>query len=1077
MNWIERIVRWRHGTFVLFSLIALFGIISLFNLPLELQPGGDKPEISINTSYIGAGPSEVEDLITRPIEEVMEQVEGVQEITSTSRPGSSGINLEFKWGTDPDEKLLDVINKLQRVRNLPAEAGDPSVEVISTSSSPMIWLVMVPKEGRLADANQYRDLVEDFVEPELRRINGIGGFLVVGGQEREVEVNVDPQALADRNLSIGQVITTLRQNNRDIRGGPLTVGRREYRVRTVGRTNNVADLEKLALRRDPSGSVFLGDVAQVQMGRKVKQGVLMFNNQESVAIGVIRQVGANVPSVSEGVRSTLDQLQTQFDAQDEGVDFQIAYDESTYIDQSIALMRSNLLTGAILAVLVLLLFLGSPRSVAVIALTIPTAMVSVFLVMSILGRSLNIISLAGLGFAVGMVVDNAIVVLENVFSHLQRGKRPIHAAIDGTTEVGGAMLGSTLTTVAVFAPIVLVQGEAGQLFTDVAITLAAAVLFSLFTALTLVPMLCGLFLDRREVELLEQGAAAGRNPFERAVGRASTAFQAVQGRLERFLLHTARWSIGAGRTGRRLVVLSIPIALLVVGFLLLPPADYLPQGNRNLILWLAQTLPGTSVEEAIELSEGPRTLALEQPEVAGAFFVHSPRFKAMGIFLKPEYANGKGLEQVVGKLIPPSFGFPGYRFMFPIRISIFQDPGKEFEVRMAGPDLGELEQLEQKIKGQLQGIEGVTNVRSDYVAGAPQLEVMPNRTRLSELGLSASDAGAIVEAALGGSLASDFVEGTDELDITVKLKDAAVESPGDLRQLALYTPAGKQVQLADVASVVETTGPDVINHVNLERSITLTVSLAPNAPLGTLVEQAEADVIAPARAELAPGRRLELSGSADKLSETLAQLGQTFVFSLLIIYLLLVALYRSFLYPLVIMMTVPIGLTGAVLSIVLANLIPGVSVPLDMITGLGFVILIGVVVNNAILLVDRALQLQREEGMDYHHSLFEATRDRLRPIFMSASTSVLGMLPLAVIPGEGAELYQGLGIALTGGLAFSTLLTPTVVPALMGLLHDLNGRKLDADIRQGLAIAQARQAEAAADKGTMEALSQIENRR
>ena len=1043
MNWIERIVRWRHGTFVIFALIALFGTIALFNLPLELQPGGDKPEISIATPYIGAGPAEVEDLITRPIEEVMEEVEGVQEISSNSRPGLSSINLEFEWGTDPDERLLDVINKLQRVGNLPAEAGDPSVEVVSTSSQPMIWLVMVPKEGRIAEANRYRDLVDNILEPELRRVQGIGNFLVVGGQEREVEVNVDPQALADRNLNISQVVQVLRQNNRDIRGGPLVVGRREYRVRTVSRADEIDDLKQTVLRRDAGGTVFLGDVASVQMGRKVKDGVLLFNSQESVAIGIIRQVGANVPEVSKGVRATIERVQQQFDKLDAGVEFAVAYDESDYIDQSIALMRSNLLTGAVLAVLVLLLFLGSPRSVAVIALTIPTAMVSVFLVMTALGRSLNIISLAGLGFAVGMVVDNAIVVLENIFSHLQMGKRPVRAAIDGTTEVAGAMLGSTLTTVAVFAPIVLVQGEAGQLFTDVAITLAAAVLFSLVTALTLVPMLCGLFMNQREVELLEHGASAGRNGFERAVGRTSAAFQAIQGRLEALLLRTARWSIGAGRTGRRLLVLAIPIGLLAVSALLLPPADYLPQGNRNLVLWLAETLPGTSVEEAIELSEAPRAFAQSQPEVAGAFFVHSSRFKAMGIFLKPEYANGQGLEKLVGKLIPPSFGFPGYRFMFPIRISIFQDPGKEFEVRMTGPDLDKLETLEKQITGQLRGLSGVVNVRSDYVAGAPQLEVIPKRERLAELGLAPADAGAIVEAALGGSLASDFVDGTKELDVTVKLKDSGINTPNNLRQLAVYTPRGDQVQLEDVATVVETTGPDVINRVNLERAITLTVSLAPDAPLGALVDQAETEVLAPLRDQLEPGQRLALSGSADKLSETLSQLGTTFIFSLLIIYLLLVALYRSFLYPIVIMMTVPLGLTGAVLSIVIANLIPGLSVPLDMITGLGFVILIGVVVNNAILLVDRALQLQREEGMDYDKSLYEATRDRLRPIFMSASTSVLGMLPLALIPGEGAELYQGLGIALTGGLAFSTLLTPTVVPALMGLLHDIGGRRVE----------------------------------
>ena len=349
--------------------------------------------------------------------------------------------------------------------------------------------------------------------------------------------------------------------------------------------------------------------------------------------------------------------------------------------------------------------------------------------------------------------------------------------------------------------------------------------------------------------------------------------------------------------------------------------------------------------------------------------------------------------------------------------------------------------LGEEISAQLRELPGVVNVRSDYVAGAPQLEVLPNRARLAEVGLNASDAGAIVEAALGGRLASDFVEGGEELDVTVQLQDTSVKNPEDLRQLSLYSPNGRRMQLTDVADVVETTGPDRINRVNLERAITLKVSLAPKAPLGKLVEQAKKDVLASFQAELTPGMRLELSGSADKLAETLAQLSSTFVFALLIIYLLLIALYRSFLYPLVIMAVVPIGLTGAVLSIVLANLIPGVTVPLDMITGLGFIILVGIVVNNAILLVDRALQLQRQEGQEYYRSLYLATRDRLRPILMSASTSVLGMLPLAVIPGEGAELYQGLGIALTGGLTFSTILTPTIVPALMGLLHDLEHRK------------------------------------
>ncbi|PSM46605.1 acriflavin resistance protein, partial [Chroococcidiopsis sp. CCALA 051] len=528
--------------------------------------------------------------------------------------------------------------------------------------------------------------------------------------------------------------------------------------------------------------------------------------------------------------------------------------------------------------------------------------------------------------------------------------------------------------------------------------------------------------------------------IEQAVFRTSAVFRLFQRKLESFLASTVLWSLGAGRVGRRLILVSIPVILLFTSIFLLPPADYLPEGNRNLVFWVAEPLPGTSIPEAIRLSQPARDFLSQQPEVDRVMFVERPGRRGIAAILKPEFATTNGLANMVARMRQQSNNFPGYRFLIPTRLSIFQDPGKEFEIQIVGADLQQLSQLETQITEQLRAFPGVRNVRSDYVFGAGELQVIPNRERLAEVGLSEAEVGAMVEAALGGRIASDFIDGKEELDVSVELQDLFVETPEQLRQLPLYTSRGQQVQLADVAEVRETTGPDVINHVNLERSITLTTSLEATAPLGTLVNQAETQVLALLRANLPAGYRLDLSGSADRLAETLSQLSSAFILSVLIIYLLLVALYRSFLYPVVIMATVPMGMSGGLLSLAIANRIPGVIIPLDMITALGFIILSGVVVNNAILLVDRALQLQGE-GEDYDKSLYNATRDRLRAIFMSAGTSVLGMLPLAVVPGQGAELYQGLGIVLTGGLAFSTILTPTVVPAIMGLLRDLSGRK------------------------------------
>uniref|UniRef100_UPI00286AE778 efflux RND transporter permease subunit n=1 Tax=Chamaesiphon sp. OTE_20_metabat_361 TaxID=2964689 RepID=UPI00286AE778 len=942
--------------------------------------------------------------------------------------------------------------------------------VASGNNNPMIWLVLKPKPGFQTDSNRYRDLIDETIEPALRRVEGTSRFFIIGGQEREVEVLVDPKALADRNLSLTNVTSTLSTNNRDIRGGPLVIGKREYQVRTVNRAQAIKQLESFVLRRDDSGTVYLRDVATVEMGRKFQDSAFLFNDAPSAGIGIIRRVGANVPEVARGVKEVLANLEAQFDRQKLGVAFEILYDESTYIEQSVENVRGDLITGGVLAILVLLLFLGSLRTVVVVAISIPIAMIVTFIVSAVLGRSLNIISLAALGFAAGMVVDNAIVVIENIFTHMQQGKDRLQATIDGTQEVSGAIVAATLANVAVFAPLVLVTGEVSQLFIDMAITITAAAVLSMFACLTFLPMLASLVLDPAEAQQTFQVGDANpaeqpqvrRNWLEGSIVRTSTGFRRVQSKLESFLLATVGWALGPGRILRRLALLSIPIVLLVSSIFLLPSADYLPQGNLNFVFWLTENFPGTSVPEAVRLSAPARSYLKQQPEISSTFFANFAQFRGIGMSLKPDSATGGGLADMEKRLAGKSFGYPGYKFMFPIRFPIFNDPGKSFEVQIIGPDLTRLNQLEQQLIKQISALPGVANARSNAIDGAPQLQVIPNHERLAEVGLSESEVGAMVEAALGGRFASQFIDGKEELDVTVQLQNIFVKTPEQLRQLSLYsaripqttapapgntssttaattpTASGGQLQLADVATVKETIGPGVINHVDLERSTTLTVSLTPAAPLGQIVSQTESQILAPLRTKLPPEFRLELAGSADRLSETVGQLAAAFAFSVIITYLLLVALYRSFLYPLVIMATVPMGLTGALLSLVVANWIPGVIVPLDMITGLGFLILTGVVVNNAILIVERVLQLQ-EEGQKYDESLYNATRDRLRPIFMSAGTSILGIIPLALFPGQGSELYQGLGIALTGGLAFSTILTPTVVPALMALLQDFSG--------------------------------------
>lgn len=1032
---IETAVRWRHGTLALYVLLVLFGYLAIFTLPTELQPGGDVPEISITTRYPGAGPAEVEDLITRPLEDVLEEVEGVKEMTSSSASGLSTITLEFDWGTDIKLKLIEVINKVNQSEALPEEAGEPDIQIASggNGANAVMWLVLSEAEntGVEPDPDFYRDLVTEEIIPELRRVQGTSRFIEVGGRRKEIEVRVDPAKLAARGITLTEVTEQLRRDNRDVRGGPLVAGRREYRVSTKSRAKEVQELNDLVLRRSGNSSVLLSDVAEVTVGRQFQESFFLYNSRPAAAVGVVKQNGANVTELAAELRKTLKELEQRFQQRGDNVAISTPYDESSYVDQSVSLVRNNLVLGAILATIVLLLFLGSLRTVLVCAISIPSTLISVFILLWYFGQTLNILTLAGLAFAVGMVIDNAIVVVENVFTKLEDGLTPMKASIEGTQEVAGALIASTLTTVAVFLPLVMVEGEAGRVFRALGITLASSVGFSILGAVTLVPMLSGVFLTEKEQNLRTD--AGGLTGF---IARCSAAFRKLQNRFSNTIEEAADWSLNPEKQGRRLAILGGSLSLLLVAYVLLPPADYLPQGNRNLIFWLMEPYPGTSIPEAEVLTEKP-IQQLEDMEMVGDTFLVYGGFRGVGIKLKEEYHSGANLEKLMGRLMPMGMGYPGFRFVFPIRIPIFNDPGKEIEVRIVGPDLEELTAIKDRVEGQLRGTDGIVNVRSDFVFGAPELRVRPKRQKLAELGLNPAELAAMVEAALGGRFASEFVEGKETLDVVVELQGAFVESPDDLRQLPIALPNGRRVQVQDVAEVEETTGPNSVNHVNVQRSITLTVTINPASPLASTVDTVEKQVIGPTNQDMPPGYRVYISGTADQLTSTLTQLGTVFLLSLLITYLLLMALYRSFTYPFIILITVPLGLTGAVVFLVAVNLIPGITIALDMITAIGFVILTGIVVNNAILLVDRALQLQRG-GMEYWQSVRQATRDRLRPILMSASTSVLGMLPLAVVPGDGAELYQGLGVVLVGGLTFATILTPTVVPALMGLFKDWN---------------------------------------
>lgn len=977
--------------------------MSVRELPTQLRPTVEPPEIVITTSYQGAAPAEVEDQVTRRIEEQLRSVNGLREMLSSSALSRSEITLRFVDGVDRNEAMVDVLNKMAGVRGLPPEVDPP--EVVATSSdqqSPMIWFgVRAPDGSPPTPQPQLRRVVDETVAPRLRRVEGVAGLIVSGGAEREMRVTANFDALSRYGLSIPQLLTALSRDNANSRGGPLTAGKREYAVRTTARATSTDDLLGVVLRRDESGTVRVGDVATIESAQGLQPSVMRLSGVNGVAVGVLRRTGANVPSTTAGVMSAVDELHAQFALAGTPLRMKALYSETDYIDEALSSALGNIASGALLSLVTLWLVLRSWRAVGIVALAQPIAILGVFPILWYFDRTLNIITLAGLAFAVGITIDNAIVVVENVHRLMQTGMEPKRAAIEGTTEVASAMLAATITNVSVFAPVVLLPGEAGQIFRDLAVAISVACGFSLVAVLTVVPALAASGLGKLAPEPAQPPLWA------RVYGRVVDA-------------------VTARKPWARMGVLGGAMALSCAGMWFVPDASYLPEGNRNLILTIARPLPGTSPAAAAELLRPVEEALIADPRIGRTFVVFNTRFSAMGLTLVPEWSDPDHFSTFLGELRGRVSKVPGFRFLFPRRASIFNDPGRQFEVRIVGPDLPTIVKTAGEVQGALSKSEGIVSVRSNYEVGTPEIHVEPDRRRLAELGLRSADLALAVEAAVGGRRVGTYMDEGQEIDLVVMGPDRYREDPSAL----LSVPVSSGVRLDAVARVVDASGPVSIPHYDQERAITLSVNVAEGVPLGQVIGSATTAVLDPARVKLGPGYSILLGGSADRLNEALTGLSSSMGWALLVVYLLLVALYRGWGLPFVILTAVPVAVCGALLGLGVVNV--ATKVDFDTIAMLGMILLCGVVVNTSILIVSQA-QVFVEQGRSPADALRDSAVTRLRPILMSAFTSVVGMFPLAAGSGSGTELYRGLGVVMVGGLLLSTVLVPLVVPATMAL--------------------------------------------
>jgi HAE1 family hydrophobic/amphiphilic exporter-1 len=999
----------------------LGGFLALTGVPVQLTPDVDRPVINVTTTWAGASPEEIEKEIIEEQEEYLKSVEGVIKMESESHDSYGTITLEFAVGTDITGATVRVTNKLNEVRSYPENADRPVISSSSRFDRAIGWFAIKSIDPKVYVPHE-ATFIEDVVKPRLERVEGVSAVNVFGGLENEIHVTYDPELLASTGITVAELSGALQAENRDISGGDFSEGKRRYVVRTMSRFTSPSDVAETIIAVRNGVNIRVGDVADVELAYEKPTAQVRNMGNEAVVFNVQRRPGANVLQVTDALLAQVDKLNNEV-LHPRGMHVDNVYRETDYINASIDRVFQNIYVGGLIALLVLFFFLRSPTSIIIIGLSIPISVVTTFLTMYLVGRTINVVSLAGMAFAVGMVVDNAIVVIENIYRHQQMGKSRWDAANDGTREVWGAVLASTLTTVAVFLPVIFIQERAGQLFRDIAIAISSAIAVSLVVSVTVIPSASAKVLN---VATHMRGADARKTLLGRFAGRIAAAVDFIN-----------------ARNSRRIVTILGMVAVCVtLTLVLLPSSEYLPNGNQNFIFGFILPPPGYNLEELVSVGtsiesqlkhlwETPPEEAKKLPGggIDHFFFVAFGQQAFLGMSSR-DPGRVKELLPVANRTIftvPGAIGFANQASIFSRGIA----GTRSVKIDVTGPDLTQILGIATRVFGQVAQV--VPGSRSRPIPGLdlgnPEVRIYPDRARAAAVGFSATDIGNTVNSLVDGMKVSEYFYQGHKIDMILKGRDDWTQHTQNIAQLPLATPSGQIITVADIAEVEQRQGPVQINHVERQRAVSVETSLPDNIALETAINSIDDKIIKPLRDDGTVGGLYDIhqAGTADDLTKLRNALRTNFLVVILLTYLLLASLFQSFLYPLVIMLTVPLATFGGVVGLRIVQLFDS-SQQLDILTMLGFVILVGTVINNSILIVYQALNLMRNEGLNPREAVKESVRVRVRPIFMSTTTSVGGMLPLVVLPGAGSELYRGLGSVVVGGLAFSTVFTLFLTP-------------------------------------------------
>jgi len=987
---------------VMSLLIVVAGTASFFALPVREYPDVDNPLVSISTVYLGASPETVEASVTEPIERVLNGIEGIRSIESTSAFGVSAINVEFEAGRDIDVAATDVSGAVQRaLGRLPGRAERPVVRKSGANSRPIIWLNVNGDDYSPVDLT---DIADRIVRTPLQLLPGVSRAIIGGERRYAMRVWLDPARMAARGVDALDVRRAIEESNLQLPAGEIEAAARKFTVRADAQIADPAGFESIVIREEGEVPVRIRDVGSVELGSESYQTITRFSRKDVVGVGIVRQSRANELAVSEAVRAALPEIRR---ALPEGVNLSLAVDFTIFVREAMREVTKTLAIAFAVVVLVSLVFLHSPTSTAIISVAVPVSLVGTFAALGALGFSINILTLLALVLSIGLLVDDAIVMMENAYRRQELGEPRLLAAVNGAREVGFPVIATTVAVVAVLIPLSMMTGDTGRLFREFAITMAVAVSISTFVALTVVPMLCSRYLR----------VQARPGALSRAIDGGLGGLIGLYGRSLAFCLRH-RMSVGV-----LLVSIVIATGLLFRGI----PRTFLPIEDRGRVFTVLRAPEGsTAAYTRRALMQVEERLAAV-PEVAGFFAAIGLGFGAAGnsasgmVFTRLTHWDEREVKQqeIVGRLfrefleIPEALVFA----INPPSLSRRSTSDVDMVLKSSSASLDEFASLTQSLVARARELPGLVNIDTDLRLANPQLDIAFDRERAADIGVPIQAVAESIRLLLSQGPAGEFVLRNKQYDVVMALASPFRSVPEQLGEVHVRSREGAMVPLAGLIEALPRVGPTALNHFALQRSARLTANLAPGATLGSALERLQAIV----DEELPSGFSTSLAGTSREFIESSGQIYATFGIALMIIYLILAAQFESFLHPLTVMFSVPLACLGALAAL------EATGNTLNLYSQIGIILLIGLVTKNAILLVDFANQ-ERARGSELLPALGAAGRIRFRPILMTSATSIAGAMPLVLASSAGAESRQTIGIAVVGGLLFSTLFTLIVIP-------------------------------------------------